>query len=228
MDVEQKFLLAVEGKRIRRGPCLTYITVFKGPAGLVLDNEMEVTGVFRDGQAEGHFEKIGKGQRSLYCGSQDVLLEPGLYEYKVTYTTVGEWKFQGREAAAAFDFGGPFRGFGIDAANLRIVFPDGVRILRHSPSVQGFRQDPHHVAAALDGNELLVKIADPLAANHAMFINAVWMAEGFSRAAHWMQVMKQHPKLPLALFAEVLLLWILFLLLRKFLRAPASAAAGAA
>jgi hypothetical protein len=229
VDVEQRFLLRVEGKRIERGPCLNFLTVFRGPAGLVLDNRMEVKGVFRDTQPENYVEKTGGAQRQIFCGAEDVLLEPGLYEYRIAYSALGEWKVQGREAAGVFDFGGPFRGFGIDEATLRVVFPPDTRVLRWSPAVQGFLKTNRACSAQLHENELLVKIAGPLEAkNHAMFVNAVWTAKGFARSKLWREAMRQHPKLPLAAFAGTLLLWALVLLLLRSRRgaAPVSARNG--
>lgn len=223
VDVELRFSVAVEGETIKRGPCLHFVTVFEGPGGLILDNEMEVTEVIRDGRKEQFSEELGEGQRSLFLGSKEVVLAPRTYEYLVRYTTTGEWLYRNGEAVGAFDVSGPFRGFVVESAKATIRFPEGVTLAQYVPAVQGaLHEGPAYEVEKQGGNELSVSTTGPLGHNHAFFINAVWSTKGFVSKSHWLKLMQQHPRIPLAGFSGLLLLVALLGILIRSARRSAA------
>ena len=92
--VEQTFRLRTTGGTIQRGPVLHYLTVFRGPGGLVLDNGMEVEEVWRNGQPEPFRGVKDGGHLRLTCGSRDVFLEPGTHEYSIVSVARGDWRYE--------------------------------------------------------------------------------------------------------------------------------------
>ncbi|MEX2580065.1 MAG: DUF2207 domain-containing protein [Verrucomicrobiales bacterium] len=213
VEVEQTFTLEAEGRTIRRGPVLNFVTVFHGPAELVLDNGMKVESVVRKGEAEPFQEVRGDGQRLLFIGSEDVVLEHGRHEYTVRYRALGGWRKRGGELFDAFDVTGPFQGFVIDRVRARVILPSGVALERHSTSLTGSKAEGPGFTVVGSGNELAVETTAPLVGNHSLFLNTSWSAAGFSGRRHWVQVLLQHPRLPLSAFGGAALLLALWLIL---------------
>lgn len=58
-----------------------------------------------------------------------------------------------------------------------------------------------------------VRTTRALGENHSFFINLVWPSGTFAMQSQWMRVIQQHPRIPLAAFSGVLLIWALLLIL---------------
>lgn len=110
VDVDIEFDLVSEGISVKRGPCLNYLQVYRGPLGLVLHKGMEVTGVWRNGQPESYLQKEGEFETNLFLGGKDRLLDPGNHRYRVKYSMQGDWKKAGNHFMGAFDMVVAFRG----------------------------------------------------------------------------------------------------------------------
>ncbi len=116
VDVEVEFDLISEGISVKRGPCLNFLRVYRGPLGLVLDNGLQVTGVWRNGAPESYFEDKHEFETNLFVGGRDRLLEPGNHRYRVKYSMQGDWKKAGNHFMGAFDMVGSFVGLPIEKA----------------------------------------------------------------------------------------------------------------
>lgn len=224
--VEQRFSLFVSGENIKRGPVLSFLTVFRGPGGLVLDKDFEVLELWRDGVPEPFRIELHEGGGKLYCGSKDVFLEPGTYDYVLRYRTDGGWKSRGGELIGEFDASGPFQNLSVAEARMIVRLPQGVKLGRYSPVVYGVDAPAPGYESEVKGGELLVSAAGPLAADHLFLVNAVWNDDGFVRPSLWSETLRQHPKVGLSLFSASLLLVALILLLRRIaISRPSPAAA---
>lgn len=215
--ISQNFRVRVETGLIKRGPILNYLTAFQGPGGLILDNEMQILRVMRDGKSEPCHFKNGDGFVSLYIGTSEVELEPRDYDYSIEYRTGADWRMDRGEFSASFDAAGPMPALPIDKAEVEVVLPEGVAISKYSPAVSGFENSDDsdgtgfHLAST--GNTVKLITTRPLGLRRGLFINLVWPSETFVSRSHWMKVMKQHPGIPISVFSAVLLLWALFTIL---------------
>ncbi len=218
IEVEQRFSLQVDGEVIKRGPLLKFLTVFKGPGGLVLDNQMKILEVLRGGASEEFHETEADGLRNLYCGSPYVTLEPGVYDYVVRYSSKGDWIYRENSAYGAFDMTGSFSGLPIDQLSARVRLPEGVEATQFSAAVTGYSGEGAGYIAKQERGDLFIKTDQPLASGHTVFLNVVWPAGDFATRSRWLQVMQQYPKIPITVFAGVVLLWAFFLVLAKGLR----------
>ncbi len=225
VSVTQSFRVRVGRGLIKRGPVLNYLTVFEGPGGLILDNEIQFAEILRDGKEEPyHFEK-GDGFTSLYVGSAEVELEPGDYTYLVTFRTEADWKERGGEFTGVFDVTGMLPVLPIDSAEARVILPEGVVISKFSPAVSGFesigKEDDPGFEMEVEGGAVTVRTTRALGDDRGFFINLAWPSGSFAVRSQWMKVMRQHPRIPLAGFSGMLLLWALVvILLRGFRRDP--------
>ncbi|MDF1852560.1 MAG: hypothetical protein P1U85_17105 [Verrucomicrobiales bacterium] len=225
---EHTFGLRVTGKTIQRGPVFHYLTAFRGPGGLVLDRGMEVEEVWRDGEPEPFRAVNEEGRLRLTIGSQDVFLEKKTHEYVIRSVSRGDWRYEGGMTMASIDVLGPLHRYPIDSARVRFRLPDGVELDKHTIALRTApgRLIPFEVSQTT--TELVVEAEESLGAGSAFFINAVWPSGGFTEKSHWMQILRQHPKLPLTGFSALLLFVILILLIARLRRPARSAPAIAA
>lgn len=213
--VEQHFDLRVTGASIKRGPVLTYLTAFRGPGGLVLENGLEVEEVWRNDLPEPFRVVNGGGQLTLTCGARETFLEKGVQSYTIVLTHRSDWKHEKGFAMAAFDVLGPLQSFPIDRARVRLRLPDGVDLERRTEVVRTPLGRLVPTESSETRTELVVSAIEPLEAGSAFFVNAVWPIGGFAVRSQWGQVMTQHPRLPLAAFTGLILFAVLVLMIRR-------------
>lgn len=219
---EQRFKLGVAGVAIRRGPVLNYLTVFQGPGGLVLDTELEILEVTRDGAPETFRADYQSGFVSLYLGDKDRDLEHRSHDYVIKGRMREDWRRGEGEFSTVIDLVGAFPTLPIDAAVATVRLPEGVAVLRYTPSVTGVdpeaeRHGPAWRAEAA-GNRIRVEATAPMGENRSFFLNLAWPSATFATKSQWMLVMKQHPRLPLAAFSGLVLCWALLILMRRAVR----------
>lgn len=216
ISMEQTFRLRVAGEKIKRGPVLNYLTVFPGPAGLILDTEMEIDGVLRDGKPEPYREEKGSGFLSLLIGSPEVELEHREHNYTVISRSKADWRQAGGEFTGVIDVTGALPRIPIDRAEVKVSLPDGVTLLKFSPAVTGFEERPGPEESGFETilqGRVTVRTTRALGENHSFFINLAWPSGTFAMQSQWMRVIQQHPRIPLAAFSGVLLIWALLLIL---------------
>ena len=219
---EQRFRLGVAGVAIRRGPVLNFLTVFQGPGGLMLDTELEILAVTRDGAPETFHADRKSGFVSLYIGAADRDLEHREHDYVVKGRLREDWRRGEGEFSAVIDLAGALPALPIDAAVATVRLPEGVPVLRYTPSLTGVdpeaeRHGPAWRAEAA-GNRLRVEATAPMGENRSFYLNLAWPSATFATKSQWMLVMKQHPRLPLAALSGLALCWALLLLVRRMVR----------
>lgn len=223
VEFEQCFRLGVAGVAIRRGPVLNYLTVFQGPGGLVLDNELEILDVVRDGSPEVFLAEPKDGFTTLFIGASDRDLEHRVHEYRVRGRTQSDWRQGEGEFSAVFDLVGPLPRLPIEALTATIRLPEGVEVSQYTPSATGVvdavaaRRGPAFESGFADG-VLTVRATAALGADRSFFVNLSWPSATFATKSQWLKVMRQHPKIPLAGFSALLLLWALLLLVKQIAR----------
>ncbi|MEM9018105.1 MAG: DUF2207 domain-containing protein [Verrucomicrobiota bacterium] len=217
MRVEQQFSLAVHGGTVRRGPSLSYLTVFKGPGALILDNGFEVESVRRNGIDE-PFRVIDEGGISkLVIGSKDVFLEHAEHHYEISYRAEGDWRYTPGEVSAFFDVLFPFELFHVESVRFELELPEGTSLLYHTPVI-GLSESPkgstdHRSTTSTEG--LIVETTAPIRAGGFFYVNVSWSNESVIHPSRWIMVVRQHPRLALSAFvAAVLLLALIELFLQ--------------
>lgn len=210
--LEYRFSVQANGDAIKRGPCLNFLTVYRGPGNLVLKKRISEIELFRNGEAEPFRESIGEGTHQIFCGEESVLLNPGVHEYDFRCVIDGDWKVAGGEAIGSFDVSGPFQGLPVDSARLILRFPGEIRASKFAPSVYGNTGPSPGYEVRQGGAELLVSTTSPLVKNHSFEVRAIWPAAGFASQSRWSEVLRQHPKIPITMVTALALLWILGIL----------------
>lgn len=220
VEFEQRFRLGVAGAAIRRGPVLNYLTVFKGPGGLILDNELEILEVTRDGSPEPFRAEPHDGFTTLFIGSADRDLEHRIHDYRIRGRTQSDWRREDGVFSAVFDLVGPLPRFPIGTLNTTIRLPEGVELSQYTASVTGAedpasgRRGPAFESGFANG-VLTVRSTASLGADRSFFVNLAWPSATFATKSQWLKVLRQHPKIPLTVFSCLLLAWALLILLQR-------------
>ena len=152
LRVTETIRVRAEGEQIRRGIFRDFPNTFEDAGGRTRKNSFDLISVTRDGEPDGYRIERGAGFLRLYIGKQDLLLEPGVYSYRISYrtdrqirqfdshdelywnVTGTEWLFPIREARAEVSLPGDataedttfFTGpFGATDKNARATLADG-------------------------------------------------------------------------------------------------------
>jgi uncharacterized membrane protein YgcG len=126
MTVAESIRVRAEGDRIKRGIYRDFPTRYKDHLGNRYTVAFEVLGVTRDGAAEPfHLDDLSNGVR-VYVGSKSTYLEPGEYEYQITYRTDHQLGFFDDFDELYWNVTGNGWDFAIDKASARVRLPAAV------------------------------------------------------------------------------------------------------
>jgi hypothetical protein len=87
MTVTETITVRAEGDEIRRGIFRDFPTDYTDRFGNRYSIPFDVQSVRRDGEPEPHFTEVQPDGVRLYIGREDRFLDPGVYEYRITYET---------------------------------------------------------------------------------------------------------------------------------------------
>ncbi|MDF1825507.1 MAG: DUF2207 domain-containing protein [Verrucomicrobiales bacterium] len=218
IDVEQDFVISLSGNGIKRGPILSYVTVYKGIGGLVLDQKMQVQEVLRNGQVEPFSVLSQGGVTQITCGSSDVFLERKEQRYTIRYTRIGSWSFRDGMANWAYEVTESFRSYRIDEVNFNLQLPDGVELANFTTGLSGSESTGTGYLLKEAKGKADVASTAPLRPQAFMFVNASWKASSFATKSQWIEVLTQHPKLPISAFSAIILFSLLIHLLNRLIK----------
>jgi len=89
MIVTETIKVKALGIDIRRGIFRDFPTTYEDAYGNKVVVDMDIIGVYRDGQPEDYHTEYHDNGVSIYAGNKDVYLDPGDYTYKIIYKTTG-------------------------------------------------------------------------------------------------------------------------------------------
>ncbi len=87
LAVTETIAVRAEGAQIRRGIFRDFPLRFADAQGRLRQVDFELVDVTRDGRPEAHFTRRNDRGVRIYAGSEDVLLRPGRYTYRLRYVT---------------------------------------------------------------------------------------------------------------------------------------------
>lgn len=130
MRVTESIRVIAEGEQIRRGIYRDFPTDYRDRANNRIKIGFAVRNVARDGISEPFFtEKHGNGVR-VYIGEASRFLQPGEYEYSISYETDRQLGFFADHDELYWNVTGNGWGFPIDVAAADIRLPAGIEASR--------------------------------------------------------------------------------------------------
>ena len=123
MLVTETIVVRAEGKQIKRGIYRDFPTRYTDNRGRSVRVGFNVLSVSRDGRAEPyHLENRSNGKR-VYIGDANVFLEPGFYEYQLSYRTTRQLGFFDDFDELYWNVTGNGWAFTINRASARVTLP---------------------------------------------------------------------------------------------------------
>ena len=128
LTVTETIRVEAEGKQIRRGIFRNLPLLFEQD-GRTVRAGFTLLSVMRDGKPEPYQVNTSRDGARIYVGDKDVFLSPGAYTYTITYETNRQIRFFDDHDEVFWNATGNEWDFPIDAAQARIVLPEGGRAL---------------------------------------------------------------------------------------------------
>ncbi len=126
--VTETIRVTAERNRIKRGIYRDFPTRYKTPRGDDYVVDFDLVHIARDGKSEPyHTKSIPDGIR-IYIGDEDVFLQPGEYEYRLTYHTNRQIGFFDNHDELYWNVTGNEWIFPIDEASARVKLPPTVSV----------------------------------------------------------------------------------------------------
>jgi uncharacterized membrane protein YgcG len=174
MTVTETITVQSAGRKIRRGILRDFPTIYQDRMGNRVKVGFQVQEVLRDGRPESfHTEPVGNGVR-IYIGKADILLQPGIYTYTITYQTNRQLGFFQDYDELYWNVTGNGWTFPIDAAEAVIELPSGARILQHA-GYTGFQGDRGQDFVAQPGDhDIIFETTRGLAPKEGLTVAVAW------------------------------------------------------
>ncbi len=129
LNVTETITVVSEGQQIRRGIYRDFPRHFEGPNGRTGTVRFDVTEVLRDGQREPYSISQATTYTRVYIGDPDVLLQPGVHTYRLTYTSDRQIRFFDDYDELYWNATGNAWAFTIQKATAAVYLPEGGEIL---------------------------------------------------------------------------------------------------
>jgi len=128
--VRENIRVRAEGVNIQRGIFREFPTKYKDKHGNNFQVDFTVNEVLRDGQAEAFHTEEDRNGVVVYIGKEDVYLDPGVYNYSLSFKTTNQVGFFENYDELYFNaIGGGWK-FNIDTATVVVNLPPGAEILQ--------------------------------------------------------------------------------------------------
>ena len=127
--VQEQIRVAAEGNAIKRGIYRTFPTKYKDRLGNRYKVGFEVTEVLKNGVPEPWFTRKESNGVIVYIGDENVILEPGVYNYSLSFRTNRQLGFfDGYDELYYNAIGGDWA-FPIETATVTLILPEGAKVL---------------------------------------------------------------------------------------------------
>jgi len=123
--VTETIRVEARGRFIKRGIYRDFPTLYSDSKGRRHRVDFALQQVLRDGRPEAHHAQTIKNGTRLYIGRKDVFLEPGLYEYTISYVTDRQLGFFKDHHELYWNVTGNGWEFIIEKASCQVILPDG-------------------------------------------------------------------------------------------------------
>jgi uncharacterized membrane protein YgcG len=176
MTVRETIRVRAEGSSIQRGIFRDFPTDYRDQLGNRYRVAFEVLEVTRDGLTEPyHSERLSNGVR-VYVGSRNRFLEPGDYDYAITYRTDRQLGFFPDHDELYWNVTGNGWDFPIDATSAVVRLPPGVPqaeiAVEGYTGVQGSRGQDY--ATSLSGAQAYIQTTRGLAPREGLTLVVSW------------------------------------------------------
>ena len=171
IQVTEVINVVAEGDQIRRG-IFRELPRYYTFEGVRQSFDYELISIERDGQTENVSISREGNAETWRIGRADVFLDPGPYEYRITYRVPNViWRYENRDELY-WNAIGQYWNFPIEQANVSIDFPDGAEIIDTSLNSGRFGSTGSNAVADIEGSTLRVRTTQTLPRQAGLTVSA--------------------------------------------------------
>lgn len=191
MTVTETITVRAEGDEIRRGIFRDFPTDYTDRFGNRYTIPFEVQSVRRDGEPEPHFTESRPDGVRLYIGREDRHLDPGVYEYRITYETDRAIGYFEEHDELYWNVTGHDWNFPIEQATFTLTLPDGppanrFRIATYT-GYENARQDNYEVTRR-DRGEVSLRTTESLESGQGLTVAVGWPKGIVEEPSRWEEI----------------------------------------
>ncbi len=172
--VTENITVRATGQEIRRGLVRDFPTIYKDRLGNTVTVNFDLVEVLRDGRPEPYHTQSASNGVKIYMGQKDVLLQPGVYTYTITYRVDRELGFFKDFDELYWNVTGNGWTFAIDHAEAVIQLPPGAKILRYAGYTGYQGQRGQDFTAQPGDHDIIFKTTRGLAPREGLTVAVAW------------------------------------------------------
>ncbi len=175
IDVTETIVVTAEGRSIRRGIFRDFPTRYKDRLGNSYQVGFEFNGVKRDDIPETWHTKRQENGVRVYIGKSNVMLEPGIYKYELSYHTTRQLGFFDEHDELYWNVTGNDWSFPIDVASAIVHLPEGIKEPLQVTAYTGrFGEAGTAWQSAADSGQVSWRTTAPLQAREGLSVVVSW------------------------------------------------------
>ena len=175
LTVVETISVFAEGRQIKRGIYRDFPTDYSDRTGHHVQVGFTILDILKDGLKEPyHIKKMSNGLR-VYVGDKDVILEPGLYTYKITYQTDRQVGFFVDYDELYWNVTGNDWAFPIKKATATIILPVQTTIFQQSFYTGSMGSNENNAEVTrLTGDGISFQTTVPLGPRQGLTVAVAW------------------------------------------------------
>jgi uncharacterized membrane protein YgcG len=192
LDVTETIRVRAEGDQIKRGIYRDFPLTFVDEGGTTRRVTFTLENVTRNGAPEPYHTNSNSQGVRIYAGTENVILDPGVYTYRIQYRTGRQIRFLPEQTELFWNVTGNEWVFPIQSATARIHLPDGAAPLRWTAYTGRFgERGKAFTGQILGDNTLEVATTAPLPPNSGLSVvvaipdGVVAQPSGADRLTYW-------------------------------------------
>ncbi|SNY92475.1 Predicted membrane protein [Cohaesibacter sp. ES.047] len=176
VDITETITVNAQGREIKRGIFRDIPVRYRRNDGMIVDLDLDVTGVRRDGGSE-HYNTSQQGRYTrIRIGDADVMLEHGLHTYEISYRVQDSIGFFDDYDEIYWNATGNEWAFRIEEATVSVTLPDEAQIgdqYAVYTGAAGATGDAYELVSKT-ANSLVVRTTKALAPRQGMTVAVGW------------------------------------------------------
>lgn len=125
--------------------------------GNEVQNKFTIISVSKDGEKSPYHTERENGNLSIYVGDADVFLDPGVYEYEITYSIPGQIRFFEGYDELYWNVNGTQWPFSVGKISAEILLPPGAELIQKACYTGEYGSNEQNCQSSVDGNRITLE-----------------------------------------------------------------------
>ena len=173
--ITEKIKVYAEGNIIKRG-IFRSLPLWRNVNGKKIRIKYDIISVQKNGSKENYHTENTDSDFGIYFGNKDIILQPGVYEYELTYKTSDQIGFFDKYDEFYWNVNGTLWDFAVDEISAKVTLPEGAEIIQNSCYTGGYKSNESNCTGTQLSTNTIEWSAKNLGSNEGLTI-----AVGFNK-----------------------------------------------